>query len=304
MRGNANKIAYGASVGKAAAPDEMRIYISPVMYIMALYFVLVGMAYEFCCSLAAVLLHECAHAKVAKKLGYELNVIKLMPYGAALCGNVQLKPKHEIFIAIAGPLFNLFVAVVIAAVWWLLPSSYMFTQAFCYSNVYIGLFNLLPVYPLDGGRVLLAVLSGRIKRGKACKIMRIVSAVFGLLALGLFALSAVKSFNLCLLSVGLFMTVSAFIPDGRARYRALFAVGSRAERLKSPLEVRRYAVSDSATLADVCTALDPDRYSEFTVIDDGMNARGYFTETQLIDAVKKHGYSQSVMSAINVNKSK
>lgn len=273
----------------------MRIYISPIMFVMALYFVAVGMAYEFCCSLAAVLLHECAHARVAKKLGYELNVIKLMPYGAALCGNVQLKPKHEVMIAVAGPVFNLFVAVVIAAVWWVLPSSYMFTQAFCYANVYIGLFNLLPVYPLDGGRVMLAVLSQKIKRGKAYTIMRIVSAVCGIIAIALFVLFSVRALNLCLLSVGLFMIVSAFIPDGRAKYRALFATGNRAEMLsKNPMEVKKYAVSRQAVLADLCGMLDPDRYSEFTVIDDDLNECGRFTETQLIEAVKRYGYSENV----------
>lgn len=277
--------------------DEMRIYISPVMFIMAVYFVAAGMAYEFCCSMAAVLLHECAHAKVAKKLGYELNVIKLMPYGAALCGNVRLTPKHEILIALAGPLFNMIVAVSIAAVWWVFPSSYMFTQAFCMCNVYIGLFNLLPVYPMDGGRVMLAALSNRVKRGKAYTVVRIVSAVFGLLAIAAFALTAVNSFNLCLLSVGLFMTVSAFIPNNDARYCALFAVGNRAERIKTPLEVRRYALSCEATLADACAALDSDRYTEFTVINDDMAVCGGFTETQLIDAVKKHGYEKQIRNS-------
>ena len=278
--------------------DEMRIYISPIMFLMALYFVAMGMAYEFFCSLAAVLLHECAHARVAKKLGYELNIIKLMPYGAALCGDLELKPKHEVLIAISGPVFNLFVAVVIAAVWWLLPSSYMFTQAFCFCNVYIGLFNLLPVYPLDGGRVLLGILSGRVKRNKAYKIVRILSVIFGLISIALFVLSAFWTVNLSLLGVGLFMTLSAFIPDDRAKYHALFAAGNRAERLKSPLEVRRYAVSDTADLSDLAVALDPDRYTEFTVIGDDMKPRGHLSESQLIDAVKLYGYSENVTKAL------
>lgn len=275
----------------------MRIYISPIMFVMALYFVAVGMAYEFFCSLAAVLLHECAHARVAKKLGYELNVIKLMPYGAALCGDVEMNPKHEALIALAGPVFNLFVTVVMAAVWWLMPSSYMFTQAFCFCNVYIGLFNLLPVYPLDGGRVLLAILSGRVKRNKAYKIVRIVSVVFGVIATALFVLSAFGPINLCLLGVGLFMIVSSFFPDDRARYHALFAAGNRAERLKAPLEVRRYAVSSEASLGSIAVALDPDKYTEFTVIGDDMTERGRFSETQLIEAVKKYGYDETVSNA-------
>lgn len=282
------------TAARPPATDEMRIYISPVMFVMAVYFVAMGMAYEFCCSLAAVLLHECAHAKIAKRLGYGLNVIRLMPYGAALCGDADIRPKHEITIALSGPLFNLAVAVLFAALWWLLPSSYMFTRVLCDANLFIGVFNLLPVYPLDGGRVLLAALSCKIKRQKACKIMRVVSISFGLVAIALFALSAVYALNISLLSVGLFMIVSAFIPDDRARYRALFVAGTRAERLAAPLEVRRYAVSQSARLADVCTALDPDRYSEFTVLDAELSECGRLDETELINAVKLYGYDKSM----------
>ncbi|MCH5165812.1 MAG: site-2 protease family protein [Clostridiales bacterium] len=279
--------------------DEVRIYISPVMFVMAIYFVAMGMAYEFFCSLAAVLLHECAHARIARKLGYELNLIKLMPYGAALCGSEQIKPKHEILIALAGPMINLAVATGFAALWWLVPSCYMFTEAFCRCNIYIAFFNLLPVYPLDGGRVALAMLSLRFKRVKAYKIMRIVSAVFGMAALALFALSAVYALNLCLLSVGIFMLLSSFIPDKRAQYTALFALGSRRDRLKAPLEVRTVAVSASTELAAMYGALDPDKYNEFVVLDENtLNVRGKIGETELIESVMADGYSISAEQII------
>lgn len=269
---------------------EMHIYISPVMFIMAVCFTAMGLAYEFFCSLAAVLMHECAHARVAKKLGYELNTVKLMPYGAALCGDCDMKPWHEIRIALAGPILNLIVATLFAALWWLVPQSYMFTQAFCANNLYIGLFNLLPVYPLDGGRVLLAVMSSRMKRDKAYKITRIISAVMGLVAIALFAVSAIFSLNVCFLCVGIFMLVSAFIPDDRARYRALFAVGSRAARISEPLEVRKYVLSEDTLLSAVCGTLDADKYTQFDVFDRRMNKVGSFDETELIERVRTLGY--------------
>ena len=278
---------------------EMRIYISPVMFVMAAYFVIMGMAYEFACSLAAVLLHECAHARVAKKFGYELNVVKLMPYGAALCGDADMRPRHEAVIALAGPLVNITVATLFAAVWWLLPSSYMFTQAFCYSNLYIGIFNLIPVYPLDGGRILLAALSAKLKRGKAYKAVRMISAMAGAVMLALFGVTAVYSFNLCLLSVGIFMIVSALIPDKRAKYNALFALSNRRDRIKTPLRIKRFAVSDEAMSADVCNALDPDGYSEFVVLSDDMRVRGVIDETVLIESVKSHGYSEKMGDILN-----
>ena len=276
---------------EAESSDEMRIYISPVMFIMAACFIGMGLAYEFFCSLSAVLLHECAHAKVAKKLGYELNLIKLMPYGAALCGATAMPIKHEVKIALAGPLFNLAVAMIFAALWWLWPASYMFSQAFCVNNLYIGLFNLLPVYPLDGGRVLLAVLSVKLKRDKAYKVVRVFSAVFGLVCVGLFALSAVYSLNICLLFVGMFMLLSAFIPDNTAKYRALFALGGRYRRLKTPLEVKKHAVSSETSAVSLCSVLDPDRFTEFTVYDADMKKCGHFDETGLIERIKTDGYT-------------
>lgn len=286
---------------KQRAADEMRIYVSPIMLVMAVYFVAVGMAYEFVCSLAAVLLHECAHAKTAKKLGYELNVIKLMPYGAALSGNDDLlRPKHEVSIALAGPLFNLVLAVVFAALWWLVPASYVFTEAFCMCNMYIGVFNMLPVYPLDGGRVALAALSVKLDRKRAYKITRIVSFVTGVAAVGAFVLSAFYAPNICLLSVGIFMIVSAFLPDRRAQYNALFSFGTRRDRMKKPLEVRSLAVSESVELSELVRALDPDKYSEFTVIsDDRLKKICTLGETELIDGVKSRGYDAKVRDIIN-----
>lgn len=278
----------------ATHSDEMRIYVSPLMFLMAVYFVAVGMAYEYVCSLAAVLLHECAHAKIAKHYGYELNVIKLMPYGAALCGDVGMKPKHEATVAIAGPVLNLIFALLFAATWWLLPSSYMFTQAFCLCNLYIGLFNLLPVYPLDGGRVLFALLSTRVKRAKAYSIMRIISAVFGVITLALFGVSIAFAPNICLLSVGAFMLLSAFIPDKRAQYTALFDAGARRDRLKAAIEVSTYAMPEDAALSEVIPLLNPDKYTAIVVMNDKLERVATLCETQILRAVKTYGYTQTI----------
>ncbi len=277
-----------------ATGDEVSVYVSPIMFIMAVFFVAFGMAYEFTCSLTAVILHELAHAKAAKKTGYALNRIKIMPYGAALCGKADIKPKHEALIAAAGPAFNLVLGLIFAAMWWLIPSSYLFTSVFCRCNLYIGLFNLLPVYPLDGGRVMLAALSAKFGRKRAYKATRIISAVTGLVFVGLFVLSFVYAPNICFLSVGLFMLVSAFVPDSRAEYYALFAFAQRRARLDKPTEIKTYAVSRSAALSDTCKALEPDRLCEFAVYDERMNRCGFLSEREIIDGIAELGYERTV----------
>lgn len=254
--------------------------------------------------MTAVVLHEFAHAKTAKKLNYALNEIRLMPYGAALCGSVDMRPKHEAIIAAAGPAVNLALGLIFAAMWWLFPSSYAFTSGFCVCNMYIGLFNLLPIYPLDGGRILLALLSRRVSRKKAYFAMRIVSLVFGIIAIALFVVTAFYSFNLCFFTVGMFMVVSALIPDSRAKYQALFAFAGRRERIKKPTEVRTFAVSQSAPLIDLYRALDPDRFCIFDVYTDMLEKRCTVDEGELIELVKTFGYSASVSAALEVSRSK
>lgn len=277
---------------------DVRVYLSPVMLLMAVAFAVFGMLYEFVCSLTAVILHEFAHAKVAKRLGYALNEVKIMPYGAALCGNADIRPKHEILIAAAGPSFNLIVALLFAALWWLFPESYAVTEAFCRCNVYIGLFNLLPVYPLDGGRVAFALLASKMGRKKAYTVTRVISAVMGVASLVMFALSAVYALNVCLLTVGSFMVISAFIPDARARYYALFALSNRGVRLKTPLEKRTYAVSSSARLYELCKYLDPDRLTDFEAYDARSARMGVLSEAELIYCIEKLGYETTVESAL------
>ena len=284
---------------KRAHSDEMTVYISPILFVMAVFFVAMGMAYELACSLAAVLLHECAHAKVAKKLGYELNTVKLMPYGAALCGQTDILPKHEVIIALAGPLFNAVVAVLFVALWWLVPSGYVFTSAFCFSNLYIGLFNLIPVYPMDGGRVVLGLLSCKMPRTKAYKIMRIISAVCACLALSLFVASVFFTPNISLLAVGIFMTVSALFPNKDVGYRAVFSLPCRAEKLRRPLDVRRYAVVDSCPLGELVSVLDGERFTEFAVYNGEMTVRAIITETEVVNAVKRYGYDKTVDFILN-----
>ena len=293
------KSRFGRKIEKPTAHDDrLRVYISPITFVMAVLFVAIGMAYEFACCFTAVVLHEFAHAKLAKKLGYALNEIKIMPYGAALCGAVDIPPKHEMMIAAVGPAFNLVLGTVFAAMWWLVPSSYAFTGTFCVCNLYIGIFNLLPVYPLDGGRIAFALLSTRLKRRKAYRVMRIISFVAGLIAVALFCVSAVYALNPCFLSVGLFMIVSALIPDERARYRALFSLGGRRSRLTRPTDVKISAVLESTTAGELCSRLDPDKFNVFRIYDDGMTVVGEIDEIALIEFVKTDGYDKGISGAV------
>jgi len=106
----------------------------------------------------SVVLHEYGHLLVARLLGYEVDGILFNVYGAGLKTNNIYKPKDDILISIAGPLINIILIVLIVCLWWLFPTSYVFTLDFLKSNLVVFVFNILPIYPLDGGKILNLIL--------------------------------------------------------------------------------------------------------------------------------------------------
>lgn len=128
---------------------------------------------------ASVLAHELAHAVVARARGVPVLGITLFIFGGvAQIGDEPDSPATEFWIAVVGPLMSLALALAAGAVWvwaqalqglglfrgtpFLLPSIYIATIAFylAQANLLLALFNLLPGFPLDGGRVLRAAIWG------------------------------------------------------------------------------------------------------------------------------------------------
>ena len=157
---------------------------------MGIWYAFTGELFLSLLSALVAIHHECAHAFAAAKLGYKLNQIVLMPFGAMIDGDLQgISLKDEIFVAVCGPLCNLVTAGFFIALWWLTPTMYAFTDTACYSSLSIALINLLPAYPLDGGRVLKCALArgfyakhlneGKAERqaGKICLVFTLLFAL-------------------------------------------------------------------------------------------------------------------------------
>jgi Zn-dependent protease len=139
-----------------------------------------------------VLLHEYGHALTARRFGIATRHITLLPIGGvAVLAGVPRDPRREIAIALAGPAVNLAIA---AAVWLALRGREIglpddgdvtrmgFMSSLLAANLALALFNLLPAFPMDGGRVLRAALALRMGRLAAT---RIAAAVGRALAVGL-----------------------------------------------------------------------------------------------------------------------
>lgn len=131
----------------------------------------------------SVALHELGHSVVARAKGGYIHEIVLYPFGgAAKIANIPSRPKDEILVALAGPAVSLVLAILCYQVAWL--------EFVGYVNGMLFFFNILPVFPMDGGRVLRAALT--IKKGRA-EATRI-AATAGKYFCGLFVLVGLFGF--------------------------------------------------------------------------------------------------------------
>ncbi|MEX0652831.1 MAG: M50 family metallopeptidase [Phycisphaeraceae bacterium] len=161
---------------------------------------------------AIVLLHEFGHALACKSVGGKANRIVLWPLGGIAFVRPPERPGAMLWTIAAGPLVNVLLIPVTLAIFMAVagnPLAFGFNTAsdlerfvFAIASMNVGLllFNLLPIYPLDGGQIFQALLwfvIGRVKSLQVAATIGLVLAIFG----GLFALFAMERIWLTLIAV-------------------------------------------------------------------------------------------------------
>jgi Zn-dependent protease len=145
-----------------------------------------------------VLLHEFGHALTARRFGIRTKYITLLPIGGlAMLESMPKDPRQEIIVALAGPAVNIAIAAVVLALIAISGQAGSllaldigrigFLESLLAANLILAIFNMLPAFPMDGGRVLRAALSLRMDRVRATRLAasigRALAVGFGFLGL-------------------------------------------------------------------------------------------------------------------------
>jgi Zn-dependent protease/CBS domain-containing protein len=249
---------------------------------------------------ACVLLHEFGHALAARAFGIPTPDITLLPIGGvARLQRMPDKPWQELVVAIAGPLVNVVIA---AALIFLLDRRADFEDLgrlqmpeidllakLASVNISLVLFNLIPAFPMDGGRVLRSLLAMALPYSRATQIAawigQALAFVFGFV--GLFT-------NPMLIFIAFFIFLGAQQEAAMAQMKDLSWNVPVSEAMVTHL-VR---LPHLATLDEAVEALLRTSQHEFPVVDDADRLLGVLTRDDMIAALKRHGPATPVVDVM------
>lgn len=244
---------------------------------------------------SCVLLHELGHALAGRRFGIRTRRIVLLPFGGvAQMERMPERPLQEIVVALAGPGVNVVIAAVCLAVMRLrgIPVEQVFDPAtteplglLIELNLGMLIFNLIPAFPMDGGRVLRALLALAMPYPRATRIAARVGQAFAIGFALLWLLSAWRGVaNPMLLVIAVFVFLAAGAESGMVERRAQFSgltVSSAMMTTVLSLETRH-------ELQHAVDLMLAGGQQDFPVLEDGRYL-GMLTRSDLIRGLAEHG---------------
>lgn len=213
--------------------DGTSYRLHPLFILLMVFSVFTGYLAEMLTLFGVVTIHELGHVAAAKGFEWRVKEVQLLPFGgvAVVEESYNVPAREELAVAACGPLQNLWMGLFA----WLMVKLGWGDEAywiyFLQANVMIGLFNLLPVLPLDGGKLLLGFLSYHISFYRAISgclhVSLLLSVIMVLIALAPYPGSGIQ---LNLLAIGLFLFYSNWFSQKNLHYQFIRFLVARERR--------------------------------------------------------------------------
>ncbi|MGI9174108.1 MAG: site-2 protease family protein [Rhodothermales bacterium] len=249
---------------------------------------------------ACVVLHELGHALAARRFDVPTRDITLYPIGGvARLQRIPEEPMKEFWIALAGPAVNVVLAAILAAVLAATGGDFAFAIALSpgasflttlmWANVILFAFNLLPAFPMDGGRVLRALLALRMDYARATQIAASVGQGMAIF----FGFVGLISFNPILLFIALFVYIGAQQEAQQAQMRAV----TEGISVRQAMMTRFRTLTPEEPLAVAIDELIAGAEQDFPVLRDG-EVVGVLTRKEIMKTLAEHGREATVGEAL------
>ena len=243
--------------------------------------------------------HEFVHKRVAVLLGF---VPEKISYG--LLGGVLhlrdgfIQPLDELLIHLSGPLFNIFTGFMLYGFY--LNYSYTWLEPIIIANAVLALFNLMPFYPLDGGKITDLYLAMFLGYGRSQKISRLFSLVFSvfLFLLGIYLIQYnLMNIFLCVLAVNLYIARKQ--DNGFIFYKITRNIEE--EKNGSP---RIMVCKEDTRAIKIIERYKPMQIRMFTIVNNKGKYRGQLTESELLEGLYYCGINADFRKILYYKKKK
>lgn len=250
-----------------------------------------------------VLLHEFGHVFAARHYGVKTRDVTLWPIGGiSSMERMPDKPGEELIVAVAGPAVNVVIAAVLLL--WLGPRfdlenltkiedpAVSLAVKVAAANIILVVFNMIPAFPMDGGRVLRAILAMRMGNARATEMAATIGQGFAIVfgVLGIF-------YNPMLIIIAAFIFLAASGEATQAQLRAVAQGTLVSDAMITAFE----SLPTSATVSDAADALIRTTQTEFPIVDGSGHLRGVLTRDAMIKALKQRGPDAPVLEVMQVD---
>ncbi len=252
---------------------------------------------------ACVVAHEFGHALTARRFGILTPDITLLPIGGvARLERMPEKPSEEIIVAVAGPMVNVVIAAVLIFIFGADPGlsaleslddpAQGFMSRLATVNIFLVVFNMIPAFPMDGGRVFRALLATRYSRTRATRIAARVGQGFAFL-LGFLGLLG----NPLLIFIAVFVYIAATAEAQTTELQQVSRNISAADAMITSFE----SLNPEATIGDAADALLRTTQVEFPVMETDGRLAGFVTRTSMISVLANAGLDAPARAAMNAD---
>ncbi|MDK0625387.1 site-2 protease family protein [Clostridium perfringens] len=268
--------------------------INKKIIIQLITFFILGFIFDLALAFFWIIIHELAHYFVLLKLNIESEKFKLHILGARLEIKYyeDLSSREKLIVCSAGPVLNGIVAMIFFCVYKLiLKSEYIYSTYEI--NLVLFIFNLLPTYPLDGGKILGAILEDKMIFKDVNNILIRISYSFGIafILLSILGIVILGEINITSILAGIFIIYLSYNERRKVMYIIMGDITKKRERLinKKYIDSRVTSVYCEQDMVNLLRIIDKNRFNIFYVLDEEMNLLYVLRENEIIETLKTIG---------------
>lgn len=273
---------------------KLKLAIHPLFISLFLVVVLLGHIKEFLIVMIIVTIHEMSHIITALYFGAKFDKLIIYPLGelAVLSGLHIIKSLDKFFILLAGPMVNLFLGIM-----FLKSSDNEIFEFLALSNFAIGIFNMFPIYPLDGGKILQLFLSNTIGIIKGNELVIKISRFFihVLMFIGMIQLICYP-YNMSILLLSLYLKSRIKKEEFNMNIDFFKDIFSKEEFIlkNKGISTEIITVMEDTTIQEILKQMKSERLYRINVVDEQLNFVGEIAENQLMDIITEYGIKEKI----------